>query len=358
MRIEPSELPAPESCLQRVIGRPFGAPVDGFRIDLLARAVEDPDLGPREIARIALHPGDDFFLDDRDRDRPGRIEVDDLNLGGNLRRGMLRVADDGDIVVNDAAVLDRLDRGRGQIDHDIALVERKIEPRQAIGARGELIEAFSRRNVHRLQRRSGDDARLAQPHMRLEAFHRRRQARVPREAARLRGVQIALDHEPLAQLRHRRTRGSRADRDDVGRPAAGVDDRRIAFGSLGCGEEGLGLKRRRRIVAERGFARRRGRGDFFRLRRRRSLDRNRRGRGRRGARRRLSPHRCGRRDVRRRQERAHQTVRRGRRARRTGRRRWRGRRSGRNRRRLRQRAGNQERQPDQRRRDQNSQHHE
>ena len=168
---------------------------------------------------------------------------------------MLRVADDGDIVVNDAAVLDRLDRGRGQIDHDIALVERKIEPRQAIGARGELIEAFSRRNVHRLQRRSGDDARLAQPHMRLEAFHRRREARVPREAARLRGVQIALDHEPLAQLRHRRTPGSRADRDDVGRPAAGVDDRRIAFGSLGCGKEGLRLKRRRRIVAERGFAR-------------------------------------------------------------------------------------------------------
>ena len=109
---------------------------------------------------------------------------------------------------------------------------------------------------------------LAQPHVRLEAFDRRREARVPREAARLRGVEIALDRQPLAQFRHRRTLGSRADRDDVGRPAAGVDDRRIAFGRLGGGEEGVGLERRLRIVAERGFARRRGRGDLLRLRRR------------------------------------------------------------------------------------------
>ena len=164
---------------QRVIGRPFRAPVDGARIDLLARAVENADLGARQVAGVALHSGNDFLLDDRGRDRPGRVEVDDLDMGRDLGRRMLGIADDRDIAVNDAAVLDRLDRGRGQVDDDIAIVEGKIEPGQTIGAGGKLVEAHRRRNVDRFQRRAGDDAGLTQSHARLEALHRRRQARRP-----------------------------------------------------------------------------------------------------------------------------------------------------------------------------------
>ena len=89
------------------------------------------------------------------------LRLIDLDMGGDFRRGMLGVADDGDIAMDDLAVLDRLDRGRGQIDHDIAIVEGEIGPGEAVGAGGELLEPHARRNVHRLQRRAGDDAGLA-----------------------------------------------------------------------------------------------------------------------------------------------------------------------------------------------------
>ena len=56
-------------------------------------------------------------------------------------------------------------------------------------------------------------------------------------------IEIALDRQTLAQFRHCGSLGARMQRDDVGRPAAGVDDRAIALGRLGGGEERVGLKR-------------------------------------------------------------------------------------------------------------------
>ena len=129
--------------------------------------------------------------------------------------------------------------------------------------------------------------------------------------------EVAFDRQALAQFRHRRALRSRADRGDVGRPAAGVDDRRIALGRLGGGEESVGLKRRAGIVAERRLARRRRRRDFLRLRRRCGLGGNGRGRGRRSAGRRISPRRRRRRALR--HERAHEALRRRGRARGIGR---------------------------------------
>ena len=41
---------------------------------------------------------------------------------------MLGAADDGDVAVNDAAVLDGVDGGRRHIDDDIFVVEGKVEP--------------------------------------------------------------------------------------------------------------------------------------------------------------------------------------------------------------------------------------
>jgi hypothetical protein len=45
------------------------------------------------------------------------------------------------------------------------------------------------------------------------------------------GVEIALDRQTLAQLRDLRPLVAWMQRDDVGRPAAGVGDRAVAFGS-------------------------------------------------------------------------------------------------------------------------------
>ena len=266
MRIEPSELFAPEILAQRVVRGPFGAPVHRLRIDLLARAVEDADLGAREIARIALHARNDFLLDDRCRHSPGRVEVDDLDMGDDLRRGMFGVADDGDIAVGDAAVVDRLDRGRRQVDHDIPVAKREVRARQTIGARGDLIEPHLRRHIDRLQRRARDDTRLAQAHAGLEALDCRRQLGVPRLAARMGRIEIAFDREALAQFRHCGSLGARMQRDDVGRPAAGVDDRAIPFGRLGGGEERVGLDSRRRVARQGRFERRRGWRDLLRFR--------------------------------------------------------------------------------------------
>src|ERR1700722_1893144 len=113
---------------------------------------------------------------------------------------MLRTADNRDVVVDDPAVLDRLDLSRGQVDDDVALIEGKIEPGKAVGARGELSEAHLCWNVDRLQRGARDDPRLSKPHAPLEALHRRRQAIVPSEPARLCGGEIAFDRQALAQF--------------------------------------------------------------------------------------------------------------------------------------------------------------
>ena len=192
---------------------------------------------------------------------------------------MLRVADDRDVAMGDAAVLDRLDRSRGQVDHHISVIEGEIESRQAIGAGGKLVEPHSRRNVDRFQRRAGNDSGLAQPHARLEALDRGSEPVVPRKAARFSRGEVAFDRQALTQFHHRRALGSGANSIDVSRPAARVHDRRIALRRLGGGEEGVGLKRRVRIIAERGLARRRRRRDFLRLRRRRGRGGSRRGGG-------------------------------------------------------------------------------
>ncbi len=100
-------------------------------------------------------------------------------MGRDLRRGMLDVADDRDVAVNDPPVLDRLDRGRGQIDDDVAVAEGKVDAGEPLRARGELHRAHAGGNVHRLERRARDEPGLTQSHARLKALHRGGQVRVP-----------------------------------------------------------------------------------------------------------------------------------------------------------------------------------
>ena len=111
---------------------------------------------------------------------------------------MFRIADDRDIAVDDAAVVDRLDRSRRQIDHDIAVAERKVRARQTIGARRDLVEPHLRRHVDRLQRRARDDAGLAQTHAGLEPLDRGGQLGVPALADRMGLIEIAFDRQALA----------------------------------------------------------------------------------------------------------------------------------------------------------------
>ena len=153
---------APRILPQDVVGGLFGRPVDRARADLLTLIGQDADVGPAEIAGVALHLGDDLVLDDRGRHGPGRVEIDRLNLGDGLGRGMLDVADDGDVAPRDRSALHRLDRGGGDVDHHIALAEGEHVAGHALGRGDELAEARGGGHVHRLQRRAVDRAGLAQ----------------------------------------------------------------------------------------------------------------------------------------------------------------------------------------------------
>ena len=104
-----------------------------------------------------------------------------------------------------------------------------------------------------------------QPHARLEALDRRGERVVPGLA----GSNVAASRSPsiASRLRSFATCGAlraRMERDDVGRPAAGVDDRAVALGRLGGGEEGVragasGRDRSKARVSSGGGRRR----DFF-----------------------------------------------------------------------------------------------
>ena len=120
---------------------------------------------------------------------------------------MIDVADDRRVAMDDRAVLDRFDRGRRQVDDDIALAEREREIGEAARAGGELLRAHARRDVQRLQRRAGDDPGLAQAHARLEALDRRGEVGVPRQRRQPFGggaVEIAFDRQAAAQVGDRR----------------------------------------------------------------------------------------------------------------------------------------------------------
>ena len=137
-----------------------------------------------EIARVPLHVRDDFLLDDRGRHGPGRVEVDRGDVRGNFRRGMVRISDDRDVAVGDLAVLNRLDRGRRQVDYHIAVAELEVRPGQTVGRRSQLLEPDLGGDVDRLQRCAGHHAGLLQPHARLEALDCGGQPGVPGLASR------------------------------------------------------------------------------------------------------------------------------------------------------------------------------
>ena len=171
---------------------------------------------------------------------------------------MVGTADDGDIAMRDATVLDRLDRGRRNVDHDVTVAERKRHSGQAIRAGGELIVPDGGRNVQGRERRAGHDACLSQAHTLLEVLHRGGEFGAPGHSMGVLRVDIALHRQPLAKPRHGRPFRSRPEARDVGRPAARIDDRAIALGRLRGGVEGrrsdgwIGIDREGRLARRRG----------------------------------------------------------------------------------------------------------
>ncbi len=209
----------------------------------------------------------DLFLDDRGRHRPGRVEIDDRNMRRDLRRGMIGIADDGDVVVNDAPVLHRLHLRRGYINDDVAALELGMHHRQPRGASRQFLPARLGRHVDRLQGVAVDISGFAQAHALLEMLDGGGEPAVPTRARGVGGRQISLQRQMSAQPEHRLAARAWMQRRKVGRPTAFLDDMGVALLSPACGVERLRRKRRVRTGRQRRLERRRRRPAALRLRR-------------------------------------------------------------------------------------------
>ena len=105
-----------------------------------------------QIGGILADMGDDVLLDERDRHRPCRVEVDGRDARLDDRRGPVHLADDRDIAAGDFSALDRLDGGGGNVDHDVAVAEGEGRACKPLRGCGELAMAGECRDVDRLQR--------------------------------------------------------------------------------------------------------------------------------------------------------------------------------------------------------------
>src|ERR1700722_12116784 len=102
---------------------------------------EETHVHALEIARVLAHVSGDLGLGDRERHRPGRIEIDRGDEGRERGRRLVDLADDNPVAALDLAVLYRLDKGCWNIDHDVALGELEIHAEQTVERRFELLRS-------------------------------------------------------------------------------------------------------------------------------------------------------------------------------------------------------------------------
>ena len=218
----------------------------------------------RKIVRIPAHVREDLVLGDRERHRPGRIEIDGGDVGGQRRRRLVDLADDDAIAALDLVVRDRLDEGGRNVHHDVALGEDEIHAEQALDRGFELLDARADRDVEGLQGLRADAAGRLQPVAQLEALDAFDHGRVVERRRPPLGRHVVADDKTPAQQRHVRPARPRREL-GVGRqarPAAADLDGRIAqqrfldalIGALV--EYRLGRERQRRRRTR--FGRRRG----------------------------------------------------------------------------------------------------
>ena len=117
------------------VRRAVGVPVDGVRIDLAAGTVEHLHVHARRVARVLAHLRDDILLQDAERHRPGRIEVDGRDVGRERRRRTVGAPDLHHVPPHDLVAVDRLGEGGRQVDHHVALPEVEIHRRQPVVAK-------------------------------------------------------------------------------------------------------------------------------------------------------------------------------------------------------------------------------
>ena len=155
-----------------------------------------------DIARVLAHLGDDVLLQDRQRHRPGRVEIDRRDLRGERRRRPVDLADHRHVAPRHLAVLDRLGDGGRNVHHHVALAESEAHAVQPVERGRELAQPLADRHVERLERLRADRAGLGQAVADLEALHGFGQHHVVGVAVGDFGRQVVADGEALAQPPH------------------------------------------------------------------------------------------------------------------------------------------------------------
>ena len=162
-------IPGPGVLPDGEVRRAVGLPVHRGRIDLAAGAVEHAHVHAGDVAGVTAHLRPDVLLHDRERHRPGRIEVDGSELGRERRRRPVGLADDGGVAPHHAAVLDRLGDRSGDVHDHVALAEGEIHVGEPVERGRELAQAPRHRDVKRRKRALPDGAGLFEAVARLEA---------------------------------------------------------------------------------------------------------------------------------------------------------------------------------------------
>ena len=87
---------------------------------------EEPHVHAAEVIRIAPHAVGDFGLGDRQRHRPGRVQINRGDVSSQRRRGPIDLADDHTVTPLHRATCDRFHKGGRNVHDDIALGKQEI----------------------------------------------------------------------------------------------------------------------------------------------------------------------------------------------------------------------------------------
>src|SRR5690606_26518519 len=181
-------------------GRLLGRPVDGQRIDLVALGIEDMDVVLGQVVRVLADERDDVAPHYRFGRVPVRIDNDLVDPGTQERRLTIDLADHSRVAQRDAAVLDRLDLGGGDVDHHETLAEVSCgQLAQAHQVRLQLLQADIGADVHRGKGVTAGHTVGRQTVARLEALERCLHVRIEGRADTCAGGEVTGNHQPAAQ---------------------------------------------------------------------------------------------------------------------------------------------------------------
>src|SRR6266550_7896675 len=168
-------------------------------INFMSPSIKYDQPNAAQILGVFLQFGDDLTLDNRTRNRPGRIDRDRPDGGGQRRRLMVHLAHDGGMALYDAEVLHRLDRSRGNVHHHISSNKIYLDVGDTLRARFQLAGANIGGHIECLQSRLVDLAALLQACTALEVPHRIGKCIIPTISISPVLRQVAFSRKALAQ---------------------------------------------------------------------------------------------------------------------------------------------------------------